>query len=155
MFGLLAGGAGKIILRLLPYIGIAIVVLGAVAYHYYKLNSVQSELSKAEQVIGVLRVDLATSQANEDKLTSAVNDQKHSIQILEEQRQSDQSKINKLSKEYNLSRKNVDNLRKLLSKHDIAYLSLRKPGLIEPRINNGTANIGKKIEEITLDTANE
>lgn len=152
MFGFLAG---KTVLKLLPYIAIVTIIIGAVGYHYYKLNSVQSDLTKAEQTIGVLRIDLATSQANEEKLTSAVMDQNESIQLLEQQRQSDQAKINKLSKEYNLSRKHVDNLRKLLSKHDLAYLSSRKPGLIEPRINKGTSNVGKKIEELTLDTANE
>lgn len=42
-----------------------------------------------------------------------------------------------------------DDLLGKLQKHDLALLSLKKPGLIETRINNATAKVFDEIESIT------
>ena len=42
-----------------------------------------------------------------------------------------------------------DELRKKLHKHDLTRLSIKKPGLIEKRINDGTNKLFDSIESIT------
>lgn len=42
-----------------------------------------------------------------------------------------------------------DDLMSKLQKHDLARLSLQKPGLIETRINNATAKVFDEIESLT------
>ena len=42
-----------------------------------------------------------------------------------------------------------DDLRKKLHKHDLTRLSIKKPGLIEKRINNGTKKLFERIESLT------
>jgi hypothetical protein len=40
----------------------------------------------------------------------------------------------------------LDQIRSTLSDHDLTRLALRKPGLIETRINNGTKEVFDQIE---------
>ena len=48
-----------------------------------------------------------------------------------------------------------DDLRKKLHKHNLTRLSIKKPGLIEKRINDGTKKLFKSIESLTaLPTVN-
>jgi hypothetical protein len=35
----------------------------------------------------------------------------------------------------------------IFRKHDLTKLARRKPGLIEPRINNGTAQVFRQVEQ--------
>ena len=42
-----------------------------------------------------------------------------------------------------------DDLRKKLHKHNLTRLSIKKPGLIEKRINNGTKKLFDNIESLT------
>ena len=42
-----------------------------------------------------------------------------------------------------------DDLRKKLHKHNLTRLSIKKPGLIEKRINDGTKKLFKSIESLT------
>jgi hypothetical protein len=53
-----------------------------------------------------------------------------------------QMKLNK-AEEYG------DDLRKKLHKHDLTRLSIKKPGLIEKRINDGTKKLFERIESLT------
>ena len=42
-----------------------------------------------------------------------------------------------------------DNLINKLRKHDLSKLSLKKPGLVEKKINNGTKNLFRSLEAIS------
>jgi len=55
-----------------------------------------------------------------------------------------------LMKNLQNSEQYTDKLRKTLSKHDLSYLSVRKPGLIETRINNGTKKLFEGLESDTV-----
>jgi len=61
----------------------------------------------------------------------------------------DQVKIDSLSDEYRSSRAKVNDLRRVLSKHDIGYLAQRKPGLVEKIVNRGTKELGKEFERLS------
>lgn len=60
------------------------------------------------------------------------------------------AKLNKeLTDKYNESESKVNSLRDKLIDHDLTNLSMKKPGLIEKRINNGTAKAFEHLESIT------
>ena len=72
------------------------------------------------------------------------------------QLQADNEKMNKLSSELQLeleeATKYKDELINKLQKHDLTRLSLKKPGLIEKRINNGTKKLFESFESLTGNT---
>jgi hypothetical protein len=65
----------------------------------------------------------------------------------------DREEFAKLNKELqiNLDAANdyKDNLINKLRKHDLSKLSLKKPGLVEKKINNGTKNLFRSLEAIS------
>lgn len=72
------------------------------------------------------------------------------------QLQADNEKMSKLSSELQLelaeATKYKDELINKLQKHDLTRLSLKKPGLIEKRINNGTKKLFESFESLTGNT---
>lgn len=72
------------------------------------------------------------------------------------QLQADNEKMSKLSSELQLelaeATKYKDELINKLQKHDLTRLSLKKPGLIEKRINNGTKELFESFESLTGNT---
>lgn len=59
-------------------------------------------------------------------------------------------KLNKeLSDKYNQSESRVNSLRDKLIDHDLTNLSMKKPGLIEKKINNGTKKAFEYLERVT------
>ena len=72
------------------------------------------------------------------------------------QLQADNEKMSKLSSELQLelaeATKYKDELINKLQKHDLTRLSLKKPGLIEKRINNGTKKLFESSESLTGNT---
>lgn len=145
MLGFLAGGK----IKLAMYLGIALVIAGAVAYHYWTVNSLNNEILGLNQDKHVLQQDLQISETNNTKLKVAIEEQKASLVRVEEQRQKEAQANSALRKQFKAARDDVNKLKKILSKHDLNYLSLQKPGLIERRINGGTAGVGTKIEDLT------
>ena len=75
------------------------------------------------------------------------------------QLQADNEKMNKLSSELQLelaeATKYKDELINKLQKHDLTRLSLKKPGLIEKRINNGTKKLFESFESLTGNTTTD
>lgn len=140
MFNLLGllGGKGKMIGVLVLLLAVA----GGAAYHFWTVNSLQKELTVTKQ-------DLETSKANEQKLQTALDTSEQSISLLENQREIDQQKLDRLSKEMSKSRDYVNDLRRKLSDHDLGYLILRKPDWLENIINNGTREVGQAFETLS------
>ena len=116
-----------------------IIVLGFVggsaygAYYYYK---------DTQQRIQILTENTA-------KLETAKQLQDDTINAMIE----DREKFAELNKELGLKldAANVykDVLIGKLRKHDLAKLSLKKPGLVEKKINNGTAKLFRSLETIS------
>ena len=138
ILSLLMGGKGKTVMLL----GVALALSLAVSYHFIKVNSLNSQLVTT-------RADLVEAVANQAKLEDALKVQKESLRLVEAQRQIDQEKLNELAKQYSASNKEVGDLRKMLSRHDLGYLMLRKPGLVEKRMTKATNRFGVELEELT------
>ena len=92
---------------------------------------------------------IATLQQNNAKLETVAKTNETTINSLKES----QEKFATLNKElqYNLNEaeRYGDELRKKLHKHNLTRLSIKKPGLIEKRINDGTKKLFDNIESLT------
>tara|TARA_B100000586_G_scaffold92854_1_gene66116 strand:+ start:158 stop:562 length:405 start_codon:yes stop_codon:yes gene_type:complete len=122
---------------------ILIVVLGLVGgvvyggFYYYKDTQAR----------------IAILTENSAKLEQATNTQKQTIDTLVE----DAEKYRELNKELNTKLEAANEYKNKLigklRKHDLAKLSLQKPGLVEKKINNGTKKLFKSLEELTSITS--
>ena len=113
------------------------VVYGAYAYYQdtqQRIATLQTNNAKLETVAKTNELTVKSLQANQEKFATLNKDL--------------QMKLNE-AEEYG------DDLRKKLHKHNLTRLSIKKPGLIEKRINDGTKKLFKSIESLTaLPTVN-
>ena len=107
--------------------------VGYGAYYYYKDTQAR----------------IAVLTENSAKLEQAANTQKQTIDTLVE----DAAKYRELNKELNTKLEAANEYKNTLidklRKHDLAKLSLQKPGLVEKRINNGTKRLFESLEKLT------
>ena len=118
---------------------ILIVVLGLVGgvvyggFYYYKDTQAR----------------IAILTENSAKLEQATNTQKQTIDTLVE----DAEKYRELNKELNTKLEAANEYKNTLidklRRHDLAKLSLQKPGMVEKRINNGTKRLFESLEKLT------
>ena len=92
---------------------------------------------------------IAVLQDSNAKLEIVAETNQNTINQLQE----DNAKMNQLSSELQNdlaeATKYKDELINKLQKHDLTRLSLKKPGLIEKRINNGTKKLFESFESLT------
>ena len=120
---------------MLKIYGIIIVLglLGGVAFgakYYY-----DSTQAKLEQLV-----------AEKQILDQAVKTNEATIGRLREDAARQQELNNELQANLREAEQGLDQIRATLSDHDLTRLALRKPGLIETRINNGTKEVFDQIE---------
>jgi len=118
---------------------ILIVVLGLVGgvvyggFYYYKDTQAR----------------IAILTENSAKLEQATNTQKQTIDTLVE----DAEKYRELNKDLNIKLEAANEYKNKLigklRKHDLAKLSMQKPGLVEKKINNGTKKLFESLEKLT------
>ena len=125
------------------YIGIIVfgLVGGAVYGGYYYYKDTQA------------RIQVLTE--NNSKLELAAKTQTQTIDTLVQDAQKYASLNNELQSRLDSANDYKNELIGKLRKHDLARLSLQKPGLVEEKINNGTKRLFEKFENITsTDTDN-
>ena len=92
---------------------------------------------------------IKTLQENNAKLETVAKTNELTINSLQ-QTQEQFAELNKdLQIKLNQAESYGDNLRKKLHKHNLTRLSIKKPGLIEKRINDGTKKLFDNIESVT------
>ena len=107
------------------------VVYGAYAYYQdtqQRIATLQQNNAKLETVAKTNELTITSMQKNQEKFATLNKDL--------------QMKLNE-AEEYG------DDLRKKLHKHNLTRLSIKKPGLIEKRINDGTKKLFERIESLT------
>ena len=107
------------------------VVYGAYAYYQdtqQRIATLQTNNAKLETVAKTNELTITSMQKNQEKFATLNKDL--------------QMKLNE-AEEYG------DDLRKKLHKHDLTRLSIKKPGLIDKRINDGTKKLFERIESLT------
>ena len=119
------------------YILIAVVgLVGGVVYGgYYYYKDTQSRIQ--------------TLTENNAKLETAKAIQDQTIDTLI----ADREKFDKLNKELQVKLEKANEYKNTLieklRKHDLAKLSMQKPGLVEKKINNGTKKLFRSLESLT------
>ena len=119
------------------YIMIAVIgLIGGVLYGgYYYYKDTQARI--------------AVLTENSAKLEQATNTQKQTIDTLV----ADAAKFQELNRELNTKLESANDYKNTLidklRKHDLAKLSLKKPGLVEKKINRGTKKLFESFEEIS------
>lgn len=92
---------------------------------------------------------IATLQQNNAKLETVAKTNQLTINSLQESQEKFATLNKDLQVKLNEAEEYGDNLRKKLHKHNLTRLSIKKPGLIEKRINNGTKKLFDNIESLT------
>ena len=119
---------------------ILIIVVGLVGgvvyggYYYYK--DTQSPIQ--------------TLTENSARLEAVTKEQDNTINVLVEDQQKFEELNIELQSKLDKANEYKDVLIGKLRKHDLAKLSMQKPGLIEKRINNGTKKLFKSLEDLTV-----
>ena len=96
---------------------------------------------------------IAILTENSAKLEQATNTQKQTIDTLVE----DAEKYRELNKDLNIKLEAANEYKNKLigklRKHNLAKLSMQKPGLVEKKINNGTKKLFESLEKLTSITS--
>ncbi len=121
---------------MLQYIIIAYLVLIAASggYFYYSQNKIESLVERSSN----LEIALATETA--------------SLEICEITRARSIASMNKLMGTNQRISQDVTRYLEVFKRHDLGKLAEAKPGLVESRINKGTAKLLKELEDETANT---
>ena len=92
---------------------------------------------------------IATLQQNNAKLEGAVESQKAAIESMDENFTKQSKLVGDLQIKLSEAEDGYKKLASKLRRHDLEELSRAKPGLMEKRINKGTAKLILELEEIS------
>ena len=92
---------------------------------------------------------IKTLQENNAKLETVAKTNELTINSLQQSQEKYAELNNELQVKLDEAEQYGDDLRKKLHKHDLTRLSIKKPGLIEKRINDGTKKLFERIESLT------
>ena len=92
---------------------------------------------------------IATLQQNNAKLETVAKTNETTINSLQESQEKFANLNLELQGKLDEAERYGDELRKKLHKHNLTRLSIKKPGLIEKRINDGTQKLFDSIESLT------
>ena len=82
-------------------------------------------------------------------------DNERTINAMKEDAETNAELAAELTQELQESEKRRNDLINIFSRHDLTNLAMKKPGLIEKRLNNGTEKAFDDIESITGNTPTE
>ena len=90
-----------------------------------------------------------TLKANNVKLEYAVEEQKQTINTIKEQYEKQGAALMNMTKENALIEKEKAEYLEIFSRHNLDVLALKKPGMIELRMNNASEAVMEGIEDDT------
>ena len=95
--------------------------------------------------------------ANNMALEGAVATQEETIATMQNDFALQTTQLNDLQKKSQEAQKEMNRYLDIFKRHNLTKLAAAKPGLLEPKINNGTKNVFDSIEEIsrTIDSLDD
>ena len=90
-----------------------------------------------------------TLKANNIALESAVATQEEAMKTMQNDFALQTTQLTELQKKSQEAQKEMDRYMDIFRRHNLTKLGAAKPGLLEPRINNGTKDVFDSIEEIS------
>lgn len=116
---------------------------------YIKIGAVMvlvAALAGAKMYYTWSQEEIHTLQANLIKMELAVKRNEAVIRSLQSGIREAAKTHNTVSRKFAQTRRETTRLKNLLSKHDLGFLASKKPGLIQTRVNKGTANANRCFE---------
>lgn len=125
-------------LKMLPIL----IVVGALAYgaHWFIVNEKDNRINQLQSNVDQLTVNNVALQA-------AAEQNEATIRSMESQMAAQVAQIGALTDVNNQIQKERDEYLSIFRKHDLTKLARARPGLIETRINKGTNEVFRQIEE--------
>ncbi len=133
------------LIKMLPLIA----VVGAGAYGYHTL-----EIGKRETAIAQLEKNNVVLKENSMRLETALETETASRERAENNLKVQLEAVGKLTEKNNSMQAEMDDYLSIFKRHDFTKLARVKPGLIEPRINNGTKKVFEQIEKDSEEVEN-
>jgi hypothetical protein len=133
------------LIKMLPLIA----VVGAGAYGYHTL-----EIGKRETAIAQLEKNNVVLKENSMRLETALETETASREQAENNLKVQLEAVGKLTEANNEMQAEMDDYLSIFKRHDLTKLARVKPGLIEPRINNGTQKVFEQIEKDSEEVQN-
>lgn len=119
-----------------------LIVSGAVGYVYY---------TQTQMTIAELNAQIQTQQNLLTAYETREAEQERTINALQENLQKTTEALNAMSSRNQEIEKEMNRYMAIFARHDLAKLAAAKPGLIETRINKGTSDVFRTIEQDTTD----
>jgi len=113
-------------------IGAVIVLLAGLAWAKAYYDNSQAEIAQLKENAVKMELAIKQSEAAVKSMQKGIRD---SVQA-----------NHAINKKFQRSRIENTRLKDLLGKHDLGFLASKKPGLIETRVNKGTANANRCFE---------
>jgi len=131
-------------LKVLPFI----LIVAGLGYgaHVFIVNQLDSQIVQ-------LQSDVRQYQAQNVALQSAAEINEQTIRSLEENSQRQIEQMTALTNINQQIQSEKDEYLSIFRRHDLARLALARPGLIEPRLNNGTQEVFRQVEEDSKEIA--
>ena len=126
---------------------ILVVAGGAYAYH-------TTTVSKAEAKIARLETNTVILKENAAKLEIAFEAEKKAREQSEKNLEIQLKAVGELTEKNTAMQVEMDDYLSIFKRHDLTKLARVKPGLIEPRINNGTKKVFDAIEKDSEEVEN-
>ena len=98
---------------------------------------------------------IAQLRTNNAQLKIVAEDNERTINAMKEDAETNAELAAELTQQLQESEKRRNDLINIFSRHDLTNLAMKKPGLIEKRLNNGTEKAFDDIESITGNTPTE
>ena len=133
------------LIKMLPLLA----VVGAGAYGYHTL-----EIGKRETAIAQLEKNNVVLKENSVRLETALETETASREQAEKNLKVQLEAVGKLTEKNSAMQEEMDDYLSIFKRHDLTKLARVKPGLIEPRINNGTKKVFEQIEKDSEEVQN-
>ena len=133
------------LIKMLPLLA----VVGAGAYGYHTL-----EIGKRETTIAQLEKNNVVLKENSMRLETALETETASREQAEKNLKVQLEAVGKLTEANTEMQAEMDDYLSIFKRHDLTKLARVKPGLIEPRINNGTKKVFEQIEKDSEEVEN-
>tara|TARA_Y100000992_G_scaffold271682_1_gene212771 strand:- start:223 stop:645 length:423 start_codon:yes stop_codon:yes gene_type:complete len=133
------------LIKMLPLLA----VVGAGAYGYHTL-----EVGKRETTIAQLEKNNVVLKENSIRLETALETETASREQAEKNLKVQLEAVGKLTEANTAMQEEMDDYLSIFKRHDLTKLARVKPGLIEPRINNGTKKVFEQIEKDSEEVEN-
>ena len=133
------------LIKMLPLLA----VVGAGAYGYHTL-----EIGKRETAIAQLEKNNVVLKENSARLETALETETASRELAEKNLKVQLEAVGKLTEANTEMQAEMDDYLSIFKRHDLTRLARAKPGLVEPRINNGTKKVFEQIEKDSEEVQN-